>query len=73
MAYVVPIRPIIKGRFAGGAVKEIILVPPTDSPAPPSPATARPATKALALGATPQIRLPISKINMEARKLHLMS
>ena len=63
--------PIIIGRFLGGTVKEMTLVPPTDRPAPPIPAMARPTIKLLELGATPQIRLPISKTNMEARKLYL--
>jgi hypothetical protein len=63
--------PIIIGRFAGGTVKETILVPPTERPAPPNPAIARPMINALELGATPQIKLPTSKRIMDPRKLHL--
>lgn len=63
--------PIIIGRFAGGTVKETILVPPTDRPAPPNPAIARPTTKVLELGAIPQIKLPTSKMSIDIRKLHL--
>lgn len=69
--YVIPIMPIIIGRFVGRTVKDTILVPPTDKPAPPKPAMALPMINVFEVDATPQIKLPISKISIEPRKLHL--
>jgi hypothetical protein len=69
--YVMPMTPNMMGFFSGGTLSEAILKPPTDRPAPPQPAMARPATSALELGAAPQMTLPTSKTSMDQRKHHL--
>ena len=66
-------KPISTGRFFGSALKATMLVPPTDMPAPPTPAMARPTIRAVLFGAMPQIRLPTSKINTEMMKVILRS
>jgi hypothetical protein len=42
-------------------------------PAPPTPASARPKINAVELGATPQMRLPTSKINTDSKKVYFRS
>lgn len=59
------------GRFLGSDTKARMTVPPIAMPAPPKPAMARPMIKAVELGATPQSRLPTSKMNTLIRKVSL--
>jgi len=60
--YEAPSRPKNAGRFAGGAMYPIIIKQPDDKPPAPTPAIARPITRATEVGATPHIRLPASKM-----------
>jgi hypothetical protein len=65
----VPITPVNIGRLFGPAEKAMIVYTPEPMPAAPRPAMARPTMSTVLLGATPQMREPSSKINMEIRKL----
>ncbi|CAI4216090.1 unnamed protein product [Parascedosporium putredinis] len=49
-------------KHEGGTVYAKIVNAPVKIPAPPTPATARPRMKARLVGATPQMRLPSSKM-----------
>ena len=69
--YVTPTKPINIGRFLGSDTKARMTVPPMEMPAPPNPAMARPTMRAVELGATPQMRLPISKMVTLMRKVSL--
>jgi hypothetical protein len=67
--------PIIEeniGRFWRGTEYATMIRAPEKTPALPTPAMARPTIKALLLGATPQTREPISKMEMASRKMYLM-
>jgi hypothetical protein len=59
------------GRFAGRALKPIIMYAPEEIPALPTPAIARPTINTTLVGATPQMREPTSKIKIEIKKLIL--
>jgi hypothetical protein len=63
--------PVNVALFLGSAAKAIIVYDPDPTPAPPTPAMARPTMRAGEFGATPQIRLPSSKMKMAIRKLIL--
>jgi hypothetical protein len=71
MPYEAPIIPVYVALFLGSAAKAIIVYAPDPTPAAPRPAMARPTIKAVEFGATPQIKLPISKMKMDIRKLIL--
>jgi hypothetical protein len=62
-----PMSPIYVGRCLNGTVIEMIKMAPEKIPAAPTPATARPMMSAVELGATPQIKEPISKMNRAIR------
>jgi hypothetical protein len=55
------------GLCLNGTVTEMIKMAPEKIPAAPTPATARPMIRAVELGATPQMREPISKMNRAMR------
>ncbi len=57
-------------RFSFGAEVATIVKPPPRIPPPPLPAIARPMMRAVEVGATPQIREPISKMTMNAKKVY---
>lgn len=59
------------GRWRSGTVTEIIKIAPEKIPAAPTPAIARPMIKVVEFGATPQIKLPSSKIANAIRYTHL--
>jgi hypothetical protein len=50
----------------------MMITPPLNTPAEPSPAIARPTIKAFEVGATPQISDPSSKSAMAERKITFM-
>lgn len=72
-AYTDPITPIYTGLTLKDVVMAIMTRHPANTPAQPMPARARPTIKTSLLGATPQIRLPSSKINSEPRNDHRTS
>ena len=63
--------PVNIGLLRGGAEYAMRVYAPEPIPAAPTPAMARPTIRASEFGATPQIRLPTSKTNMERRKVIL--
>jgi hypothetical protein len=63
-----PMIPVKTGRLFGVATNAIIVKAPLPMPADPAPEIARPTINALEFGATPQIKLPISKMKTEIRK-----
>lgn len=67
--YVAPITPVKVALFLGSAAKAIIVYAPDPTPAAPTPAMARPTIRTGEFGATPQIKLPSSKMKMAIRKL----
>jgi hypothetical protein len=69
MPYERPISPVKMGLFFGGAQKATRVNEPVFRPAAPSPAIARPTMRATDEGATPQIRLPISKRKRASKKV----
>jgi hypothetical protein len=70
--YIPPTRPMYVGRFSSGEVWVMISNAPENIPEEPHPAIARPAIKALDVGATAQMRLPSSNIPIADKKTHLM-
>ena len=58
--YAEPTSPVTRGLCFGLAAKAMIVYAPDPTPAPPSPAIARPTMSAVDVGATPQIKLPSS-------------
>jgi hypothetical protein len=71
MPYAEPTRPVIRGRCFGLAAKAMIVYAPDPIPAPPRPVIPRPTMSAVELGATPQIKLPSSKMKRAKRKVVL--
>jgi hypothetical protein len=65
--YVAPVKPNSCGRFSGDAEKPTIVNTPTATPEPPTPAIARPTIRVVGFLATPQTRLPISKMSKASR------
>jgi hypothetical protein len=61
--------PVNIGRLFGPAEKAIMVYVPEPMPPGPRPSMARHTMSAVLLGATPQMREPSSKMNMEMRKL----
>jgi hypothetical protein len=70
--YMPPTRPEYMGLLESGTECARISKAPENKPAAPIPATALPIIKVMEFWATPQIRLPSSKIPMALRKTHLM-
>ena len=60
------------GRLRRGTSGSVIIIPPENIPADPSPAMARPMMKAAELGAAPQSADPASKMTIERRKTHFV-
>lgn len=56
-----PKDPISAGLFSNGQISAIIAMHDPNIPAAPTPAKARPKMRTFMLGATPQMREPISK------------
>ncbi|CAG8970717.1 hypothetical protein HYALB_00001498 [Hymenoscyphus albidus] len=69
MVYETPTNVISNGRFSGSVEKASTIVPPVETPAPPTPASARPTMSTMEFGAIPQIKLPISKSRMDVMKV----
>ena len=61
--------PVNIGLRLGAAEYAISVYAPEPMPAAPTPAMARPTMRASEFGATPQIRLPTSKMKIERRKV----
>ena len=59
-----PIKPLYMGRFSSGTLYAKMMRAPEKIPAEPTPAMARPTMSAVLVGATPQMRLPSSKMMM---------
>ena len=70
--YTMPRAPRYCGSFLTGKEADKRTRFPLDSPAAPSPATARPAAKAAEFGARAHIKEPISKMANATRKTTLM-
>jgi hypothetical protein len=71
MPYAEPMRPVTRGRCFGLAANAMIVYAPDPTPAPPSPAIARPTMSTVEVGATPQIKLPSSNKKSAKRKVIL--
>ena len=67
--YDAPMIPVNIGRLRGGAEYAMRVYAPVPMPAAPTPAMARPTMRVSELGATPQMRLPTSKMKMASRKV----
>jgi hypothetical protein len=67
MPYMLPIKPLYMGRFSRATEWARIIRAPEKIPAEPIPATARPMIRVKLLFATPQMRLPNSKMPMAMR------
>jgi hypothetical protein len=65
--YIAPINPVYIGRLTRGTEYATIIRAPEKIPALPTPATALPMIRAMEFGATPQMRLPSSKMAMVVR------
>jgi hypothetical protein len=63
LTYTDPTAPMYAGLTESGVVMATMMRHPANTPAHPTPAMARPTIKTSELGATPQIRLPNSKID----------
>lgn len=72
MPYMAPMIPVYIGRFTNGTEYATMISAPENTPAEPRPATARPQINAIEFGATPQTRLPSSKMKIAMRYTHLM-
>ena len=69
--YMLPSNAEYFGRLTGGTLKAIMMKLPAKIPAEPRPEIARPTMRVIELGATPQTKLPISKIVMEHKYAYL--
>lgn len=65
-------NPVYIGRLTRGTEYATIINAPEKIPALPTPATALPMIRAMEFGATPQIRLPSSKIPIAMRYTHFI-
>jgi hypothetical protein len=65
--YMPPMRPEYMGRLARGTEWARMSRAPEKTPADPMPATARPTMRVTEFCATPQMRLPSSKMQMASR------
>jgi len=63
--------PVKAALICGRAENAIIVYAPEATPAPPSPAIARPTIRAVEFGATPQSRLPTSNTKRDIKKVIL--
>jgi hypothetical protein len=71
MPYMLPMKPLYIGRFSKGTLYARMIKAPEKMPADPKPATARPMMSVKLELATPQIKLPSSKMPMATRYVHL--
>jgi len=65
-----PMSPLYIGLFANGTDSAIISIAPENTPAAPSPATARPTISAFAFGAAPHTTEPTSNKLKAAKYTH---
>jgi hypothetical protein len=65
-------NPVYMGRLTSGTEYAMMMSAPEKIPALPTPATALPMIKAMEFGATPQIRLPSSNMEIAMRKTYLI-